>query len=72
MFFLKPESSSIPAEPICATEWLADQVLERIRERMTSVEDESKMRESFRYPHFFQRFIEQKSARSVNFSLTIV
>jgi hypothetical protein len=65
--FPQPASSDDSGESICRSEWLADQVLERIRERMTSVKDELKRGESIRYPRFLLKFSAQKSASSVNF-----
>jgi hypothetical protein len=65
--FPQPESSTIPAMSICAVGWLADPVLERLRGPIVFLQCELKMRKSIRSPHFFFRFCEQKSARSVNF-----
>jgi len=47
MFFLNRPRQTISATSICRSEWLADQVLERIRERMTSVKDELKRANRF-------------------------
>jgi hypothetical protein len=69
--FPQPESSMLPATSIGVMKKLADQVLERVRKRMTSAELELEMRKSFRCFHFLLKFIEQKSAGSVNFSLTV-
>jgi hypothetical protein len=60
--FPQPESLTIPAISICASEWLADQVLEGIRNGMTCVEDELETRKSLRWPHFLLKFISQKFA----------
>jgi hypothetical protein len=67
MFFLDRRPQMIPATSICGSEWLANQVLERIRKRMISVEDALEMGESFRYLRVLLKFSAQKSASSVNF-----
>ena len=56
MFFLDRHPQMIPATSIRGSEWLANQVLERIRARMTSAKDELKRGESFRYPRFLLKF----------------
>ena len=67
MFFLNRRRQMIPAALICGSEWLAHQVLERLRKRMSSAEHELEMGKSFRYLHFLLKFSAQKYASSVNF-----
>jgi hypothetical protein len=67
MFFLDRRRWMIPAMWICAREWLADQVLERLRGLLAFWQRESEIANRFRYPHVLCRFIAQKSASSVNF-----
>jgi hypothetical protein len=67
MFFLDRHPQMIPATSIRGSEWLANQVLERIRKRMISVEDALEMGESFGYLRVLLKFSGQKSASSVNF-----
>jgi hypothetical protein len=59
--FPQMESATLPTTSIGAMAKLADQVLERIRKRMTFVEHEFEMRKSYRCPQFLRKFSEQKS-----------
>jgi hypothetical protein len=67
MFFLNRRRPLIPMAATCGSEWLPDQVLELIRKRGCSVEDERKMGESLGYFHFLLKISAQKFASSVNF-----
>lgn len=62
MYFLSAESSAIATISICASQWLADQVLERLRKGMACVENELEMRKWQRFSQFCSIFISQKFA----------